>query len=220
MKLTVDFEPEQPRFDFKDRQRMRLGFRLVTRQGDEYDFPHGLFTPNITPPPPEILNQDDPSALERSWKSGLEDAHAIFQHRSIIMGSLNVSVQYLEGLLKEAVRHRKVTKSDFYQKAWKEMTVEDFRLLFILEKKHSPFLAEFADAAIFLLKDFGEPLEAINLNPPYWTYLRKDNTMYFTPTNCRVVTVAEDGRKISEKERLRLENRPLLKKFVDLTLVK
>jgi hypothetical protein len=213
-------EPELPRFDLKDRMRMRLGFRIVTRQGDEYDFHHGLFAPKILPPPEEFQTGDTPLNHETSWNFGLEDKLVIFQRRPIDFGALDVSCQYLEALIRETLRHRKVTKSDYYQKGWREMRVEDVRLLFIMEKKHSPFLSEFADAAIFLLKDIGEPYEAINLTPSYWIYHKREDKFKFVKTETRVVTVLQDDRVISEEEKKRLQARPLITKRVDLTLIK
>ncbi|MDR2421831.1 MAG: hypothetical protein LBE01_00445 [Deltaproteobacteria bacterium] len=202
---------EPPIINSKRKAKPKAYFRIVTRQGDEYDFPHGVFNARQVPCP--TVNDEQ----IRDWKIAL-DFPTVQQQSFSDEGSLEVSVEYLESLLKETLRHRNVTKCPLISGVWKEMEVEDTQLLMIIEKGNFTVESTLYAMVVYLLKDYGEPLEAINLAGPRWVFGRNGEYKYF-PATKRVVTVKKDWRALNPNEIGRREARPL-KKSVKLTLVK
>ncbi|MDR1084400.1 MAG: hypothetical protein LBP22_05950 [Deltaproteobacteria bacterium] len=204
---------DPPKIKLSQRPRTKSYFKIITRQGDEYDFTHGTFNVRVVPCP------DSLSSIEARywWEYRLELA-PYFQNFNLER-PVDVSVEYLIALVKETIRYRNVNFHKIEPNSFLEMREEDVQLILIISggRELSSVLGW---KWVMLLKDFGEPLEAINLSGPIWKFKSDLQAPYnFRPAVERVVTVPLDFSPLANAEVKRREVRPL-RKPVNLTLVK
>ncbi|MDR1395934.1 MAG: hypothetical protein LBK52_07180 [Deltaproteobacteria bacterium] len=199
-----------PKFNFRLRSRNKALFKIITAAGEEFDYPHGTFNFQPLPLPGELAEE-----AGSSWRASPEGSPCLQKNRSV--RSLDVSVEYLEALVRETLRFRNVNFPSWNLLDFQELSEEKVQILFMVYEGRDSFSGL---KWLMLLKDFGEPLEAINLAGPLWRYFRHDLKPFkFEPAEKRIFTVAQDWRQFNPEEFSRRKLRPLIR-TASLKLIK
>jgi hypothetical protein len=204
-----------PKVKLNQRPRTAAFFKIITRQGDEYDFTHGTFNVRGAPCPASLTSME-----ARYWWEYRLDMAPYFQSLDFTLERpVDVSTEYLAAMVRETIRYRNVNFHRQEPNSFNELKEEDVQLVLVIAGGRD-LISVLGWRWVMLLKDFGEPIEAINLSGPIWKY-QEDNPepFSFKPALERVVTVHHDFKPLAKAEVNRRQLRPL-NKSVKLTLVK